>query len=214
MLLHRNCRSCCMVRVFLPLCWVVESCCLWQGEKGKFFSFCIRCCISIPSLTTTPVKPNAPCTRCLSGFACCPLGTVCPGDFRGCQHLSPLCRPPQAAASSWCLSLSAPSCCLQDLPPAAVSMDAFPHQTRADSGCGAFSCLQAVLENSFALSSEITWGVADPFPGYHCAVSQDVSAQLGLTSRLPCIPEPSRDSGVFAGRTGVPLVPPECCECL
>lgn len=98
MLLHRNCRSCCMVRVFLPLCLAVESCCSWQGEKGKFFSFCIRCCISVPSLMTTPVKPNAPCTRCLSGFACCPLGTVCPGDFRGCQHLSPLCRPPSGCS--------------------------------------------------------------------------------------------------------------------
>lgn len=28
-----------MVRMFPPLCWAVESCCSWQGEKGKFFSF-------------------------------------------------------------------------------------------------------------------------------------------------------------------------------
>lgn len=59
-------------------------------------------------------------------------------------------------------------------PPAAVSMDAFPHQTRPNPGCGAFSCLQAVLENSFILSTEITWGIADPFPGYHHAASQAV----------------------------------------
>lgn len=90
---------------------------------------------------------------------------MCPGGFWGCQHPNPLRRPPQAAASSWFLFLGALSCCLQDLPPAAVSMDAFPHQTRADSGCGAFSCLQAALENSLALSSEIIWGVTDSFLG-------------------------------------------------
>lgn len=116
--------------------------------------------------------------------------------------------------SSWCLSLGALSCCLQDLLLAAVSMDAFPHQTHADSGCAAFSCLQAVLENSLAPSSEITWAVTDSFPGYHCAVSQDVGAQLGLTSRFPCLPQPSGDPGVFAWRTGVSLVPPACSECL
>lgn len=44
----------------------------------------------------------------------------------------------------------------------------------ANSGCDAFSFLQAVLENSFALSTEVTWGTADPFPGYDCAVSQAV----------------------------------------
>lgn len=35
-----------MVGVFLPLFWALGSCCSWQGENGKFFSFCIPCCMS------------------------------------------------------------------------------------------------------------------------------------------------------------------------
>lgn len=181
MLLHRNFWPCCLVGVFLPLCWAVRSSCSWQGENGKFFSFVSA------SLKIRAGKPSTPYTFPF-WIVMLSFGHCVSRGFLGCQHPSPLCRPPQAAAPSWCLFLSALSCCLQDLPPAAVSMDAFPHQTRADSGCGAFSCLQAVLENSLPLSSEITCGVTDSFPGYHCAVRQDVGAQLGLTSRLFCIP--------------------------
>lgn len=132
-------------------------------RTGSFPAFAFP--VVSASLKITPGKPNTPYTFpfwiVMLSFGYC----VPKRDFWGCQHPSPLFRPPQAAASSWCPSLSALSCCLQDLPPAAVSMDAFPHQTRADSGCGAFSCLQAVLENSLALSSEITWGVTIPSLG-------------------------------------------------
>lgn len=130
-------------------------------------------------------------------------------DSRGCQHPAPPCRPPQAAASSRCPSLSAPSCSLQDLPPATLSTHAFPHQTGPNSGCGAFSCLQAVLEDSFALSTEITWGIADPFPGYRRAVSPAVRPIL--------VSHP--DSSIYHSLAGTPvclhggLERPWCPEC-
>lgn len=169
--LQSNLRPFSRVGVFVPTCRGVGSCCSGQNENYKFFCFCIPGCIS-------QFKGNVSGTQCsihgyIFGFVSWALCVQ--EDSWGCQHPTPPWRPPQAAASSRCPSLSALSCCLQDLPPAAVSMDAFPRKTRANSGCAFFCCLQAVLENSFASSAEITWGIADPFPGYHRAASQAVA---------------------------------------
>lgn len=113
------------------------------------------------------IKPVKLCSvHCyIFGFTCLSFGCCVSRGILGAVTTQAPHRPPQAAASSLCLSLSAQSCAPRDLPPAAVSMGAFPHQTPAHSSCGAVSCLQTALENSFTLMPEIAWGMLIPSLG-------------------------------------------------
>lgn len=97
-------------------------------------------------------------------------------DSQGCQHPTPSVQNPSGCSTQ---PVPIPQRSLLLSAGFAVSMDAFLHQTCAGSGSGAFSCWQAVLENSFILSTKITWGVADPFPGYHYAVSPSSVSHAG-----------------------------------
>lgn len=127
----------------------VQSCCSWQGEIRKFSSFCIPCCIS-------QFKDNARETQHSIHIAFldfhAALWALCVQGIFGAVSIQAPYVDPSGCSLQVVLVPQCSSCCLQDLPPAAVPMDVFPHQPRADSACGAFSCLQAVLENSSALS--------------------------------------------------------------
>jgi len=148
--LCRNPRPFCVVGVFMPTCSCSAE---WEAAahdrvRTRSSSASTSSVLSA-SLRIKPVKLNAPVT--FLDLHARPLALRVRRDSWGCQHPTPRADP----------SLSAPSCFPQGLPPAAVSVDAFPHQTRANSGCGAFSCSQAVLENSFALPAEVAQGIAD-----------------------------------------------------